>query len=135
MVEHGRMKKRLSRNVGYIIKKYRSISTNTPWILHRRVKVTCMCSEMVYGVLMLCNSHVLCNGSVADGMRSCRDAGLAAVAAAAAVEAGHVHTVQVIVILSASRGHGLLLTVLIRPVRTNTHNIQITVSLNKPRIN
>lgn len=87
-------------------------------------------------MLMLCNSHVLGNGSVADGVRSCRDAGLAAIAAAAAVEAGHVHTVQVIVILSASRSHGLLLTVLIRPVaQTHTQNIQITVSLNKPRIN
>lgn len=83
---------------------------------------------------MSCNSHVLSNGSVADGVRSCRDAGLAAVAAAAAVEAGHVDSVQVIMILPASRSHGLLLTVLIRPVHTNRHNIQITVTSNKPCI-
>ncbi len=77
------------------------------------------------------NPHELSNRSVADSVCSCRDAGLAAVAAAAAVETGHVHPVQVIMILSASRSHRLLFTVLIRPVCTNTHNRHSTVSWNR----
>lgn len=77
---------------------------------------------MAVDVMCVCvNSHVLSNRSVADSVRSCRDAGLTAIAAAAAVETRHVHPVQVIMILSSSMSHGLLLTVLFRPVCTNTH--------------
>ncbi len=135
MVPHRRTKKRCNRKCVRISKKYRSnwISgysyKKTPWIPHRREQVTCMCSYVLdIEVIHVCvfNSHVLRNRSVADSVcSSCRDAGLAAVAAAAAVETGHVHLVQVIMILSASRSHGHLLTVLIRPVCTNTHNRDI----------
>lgn len=77
----------------------------------------CACVPVV-----VCNSHVLRDGSVADSVCSCRDAGLAAVTAPAAVEAWHVHSVQVIMILSASMSHGLLLAVFFRPARTNTQH-------------
>lgn len=61
--------------------------------------------------------HVLRDGGVANGVCCSRDAGLAAVAAATAVQAGHVDAVQVVVVLqSASVGHGLLLAVRLVPL-------------------
>ncbi len=136
MVPHRRTKKRCNRKCVRISKKYRS-----NWISGDSYKKNSMDpSQKGTGDLyvFICigywghtcvsvfNSHVLRNRSVANSVcSSCRDAGLAAVAAAAAVETGHVHPVQVIMILSASRSHGHLLTVLIRPVCTNTHNRNI----------
>ena len=55
------------------------------------------------------HSHVLGDGRVADGVRGGGDAGLAAVAAAAAVQAGHVHAVQVLVVLPAAVAQGVVL--------------------------
>lgn len=69
---------------------------------------------------MLLYSHVLRDGGVANGVCCSRDAGLAAVAAATAVQAGHVDAVQVVMVLqSASVGHGLLLAVRLVPIETD----------------
>ena len=55
------------------------------------------------------HSHVLGDRCVADGVRGRGDAGLAAVAAATAVQAGHVHAVQVLVVLPAAVAQGVVL--------------------------
>lgn len=61
------------------------------------------------------NSHVFSDGGIADSVGRGGQASLATVAGAAAVEAGHVNAVQVIV-HAAPRGARLVLSVfLIRP--------------------
>ena len=70
------------------------------------------------------HSHVLGNRSIADGVCCCRDASLTAIAAATAVQAGHVHPVQVIMVLPSSGSPRVFLTILIRPVHTQTHIIR-----------
>lgn len=59
-----------------------------------------------------CDSHVFGDRGVADGVSRGRDAGLAAVAAPAAVQTGHVHAVEAVVRLPGPRG-GLLAPVLV----------------------
>lgn len=49
----------------------------------------------------ICNLHVFSDRGIADGVSCCRDAGFAAIATATAVKAGHVHPVQVIMVLSS----------------------------------
>lgn len=58
------------------------------------------------------SSHVLGDRGIADGVRRSRNAGLAAVAAATAVQAGHVHAVEAVVRLPWPWGR-LLLPILI----------------------
>ena len=59
--------------------------------------------------------HVLSDRCVADGVGCSRDGGLTAVAAATAVQAGHVDPIQVIVVLSSPVAQRFILTVLIAP--------------------
>lgn len=59
------------------------------------------------------NSHVLCDRGVADCVGCSRNGGLAAVAAAAAVQTGHVDPVQIFMVLSSSGAQGLILTLLV----------------------
>lgn len=65
--------------------------------------------------------HVLSDGGVADSVGSSRDGGLAAVAAAAAVQAGHVDAVQVVMVLSSSVAQRLHLAVLLAPANATQH--------------
>lgn len=53
-------------------------------------------------------------------MGSSRDGGLAAVAAAAAVQAGHVDPVQVVVVLPPPVAQGLVLAVLVTPAKATS---------------
>lgn len=65
------------------------------------------------------DSHVLGDRCVADGVGGGRDGRLAAVAAAAAVQAGHVHAVQVVVVLPPSVAQRLVLAVFVAPADVN----------------
>ena len=70
------------------------------------------------------HSHVLGDRGVADSVCRGRDAGLAAIAAAAAVQAGHVDAVEAVVCLPRPWG-GLLLPILIRaPAGTDPAQVQ-----------
>lgn len=69
--------------------------------------------------------HVLGDWGVADCVGCGWDGGLTAVAAAAAVQAGHVDPVQVVVVLSSSVAQGLVLAVLVGPDRKKK---------NKPKV-
>lgn len=69
--------------------------------------------------------HVLCDRGIADGVGSRRDGGLAAVAAAAAVQAGHVNPVQVVVVLPPAVAQRLILAVLAAPAR-HTKTVKTT---------
>lgn len=70
--------------------------------------------------------HVLCDRCVADGVGSSRDGGLAAVAAAAAVQAGHVDPVQVVVVLPAPVAQRLVLAVLPTPAEDQRRAVRPT---------
>lgn len=61
--------------------------------------------------------HVLSDRCIADGVGCSRDGGLAAVAAATAVKAGHVDPVQVIMVLPSPVAQRLILTVLVAPAK------------------
>lgn len=75
---------------------------------------TYCCSPHKFTVVWNCSVlHVLCDRCVADGVGCSGDAGLAAIAAATAVQAGHVDPVEVIVVLPASVAQQLVLTVLL----------------------
>lgn len=65
--------------------------------------------------LCVADSHVLCDGGIADSVCSRGDAGLTTVAAAAAIQTRHVNAVQVIVSLLVAVSHGLLLSILLIP--------------------
>lgn len=65
------------------------------------------------------DSHVLSDRCVADGVGGGRNGRLAAVAAAAAVQAGHVHAVQVVVVLPPSVAQRLVLAVFVTPADGN----------------
>lgn len=66
--------------------------------------------------------HVLGDRRVANCVGCSRDGGLAAVAAATAVQAGHVDPVQVVVVLPPAVAQRLILTVLIVPASVTQHN-------------
>lgn len=70
------------------------------------------------------DSHVLCDGCVADGVGGGLDGRLAAEAAAAAVQAGHVHAVQVVVVLPPSVAQRLVLAVVVAPANVNGRPLQ-----------
>lgn len=72
----------------------------------------------MYGLKYL---HVLSDWCVADGVGCSRDGGLAAVAAATAVQAGHVDPVQVIVVLPSPVAQRLVLAVIIAPANITKH--------------
>lgn len=71
--------------------------------------------------------HVLCDRCITNGVGSSRDGRLAAVAAAAAVQAGHVDPVQVVMVLPPAVAQRLILAVLATPANvtqnceTNLH--------------
>lgn len=71
--------------------------------------------------------HVLCDWCITDSVGSSRNGGLAAVAATAAVQAGHVDPVQVVMVLPPPVAHRLILAVLATPAditqicETNLH--------------
>lgn len=65
--------------------------------------------------------HVFSDRCVADSVGCSRDGGLAAVAAAAAVQAGHVDAVQVIMVLSSPVAQRLILAVLLAPANITQH--------------
>lgn len=67
------------------------------------------------------DSHVLSDRCVADGVGCSRDGGLAAVAAATAVQAGHVDPVQVIMVLPSPVAQRLIFTVLLAPANITRH--------------
>lgn len=63
--------------------------------------------------------HVLCDRCVADSVGCGGDGRLAAVAAATAVEAGHVDPVQAVVVLPSSVAQRLVFAVFIAPANTS----------------
>lgn len=65
--------------------------------------------------------HVLSDRCVADGVGRSGDGGLAAVAAATAVQAGHVDPVQVILVLPSPVAQRLILAVLVTPANIIQH--------------
>lgn len=65
--------------------------------------------------LCVTHLHVLCDWCITDGVGSSRDGGLAAVAATAAVQAGHVDPVQVVVVLPPPVAQRLIFAVLATP--------------------
>lgn len=83
----------------------------------------------MYGLKYL---HVLSDWCVADGVGCSRDGGLAAVAAATAVQAGHVDPVQVIVVLPSPVAQRLVLAVIIAPANITKH-CNTTTTRGTPR--
>lgn len=83
--------------------------------------------------------HVFGNRRVTDGVRRCRDAGFAAIAAATAVEARHVHSVQVIVVLPSSGSGRVFLIFLGLPagtdqkIKSSTPHIRCQLEMSSQR--
>lgn len=68
--------------------------------------------------------HVFCHRCVADGVGGSRDGRLTAVAAATAVQTGHVDPVQVIRVLPSPVAQRLVLTVVLAPAKIQHHIVK-----------